>query len=61
MYTSGEYLFSESGILNTKKMYITDRTLQVNIDGISEPLSIRYGVPPGSVLGPFVFLIYINV
>lgn len=47
--------------LNLFKDYLTDRTQCVMIDGnISEETPIQYGVPQGSILGPTLFLIFIN-
>ena len=41
--------------------YFTDRTQTVKHDGfLSSALPIELGIPQGSVLGPLLFLIYIN-
>lgn len=47
--------------LNLFKSYLNGRSQRVKLDqAISKVASINFGVPQGSVLGPTLFLVYIN-
>ena len=50
-----------NSIINWIEQWLTDRKQRVVVDGeVSSWKSVLGGVPQGSVLGPFLLLVYIN-
>ena len=56
-----EYCGSRNDILQWITIWLSGRTQKVVIDGISsDPAPVLSGVLKGSILGPILFLIFIN-
>ena len=60
LYKMSQLSFSKE-LINILKSYLTGRTFYVTVDGVrSRICTVANGTPQGSILGPILFIIYMN-
>ena len=55
-----KYFGLQEYVIKWFESYLSNRKFLVCIDVFSEARTLKYGVPQGSILGPLIFLLYVN-
>ena len=56
-----KYFGFQASLIKQFESYLSNRSFLVCIDNVfSEAVTLKYGVPQGSILGPLLFLLYVN-
>ena len=55
-----KYFGPRTSVIKWFESYLSNRKCLVCIDVFSEAGTLKYGVPQGSILGPLLFLLYVN-
>ena len=56
-----KYFSFRASVIKWFEFYLSNRKLLICIDSVfSEAGTLKYGVPQGSILGPLLFLLYVN-
>ena len=55
-----KYFGSRASVIKWFEPYLSNRMFLVCIDVFSEAGKLKYGVPQDSLLGPLLFLLYVN-
>ena len=55
-----KYFGLRTSVIKLLESYLSNRKSLVCIDVFSEAGTLKYGVPQGSILGPLLFLLYVN-
>ena len=55
-----KYFGFRASVIKWFESYLSNRKFLVCIDVFSEAGTLKYGVPQGSILGPLLFLLYVN-
>ena len=60
LFEKMEYFGFRESVIKWFESYLSNRKFLVCIDVFSEARTLKYGVPQGSILGPLIFLLYVN-
>ena len=55
-----KYFVFRASVIKRFESYLSNRKFLGCIDVFSEAGTLKYGVPQGSILGPLLFLLYVN-